>query len=208
MLLDTPIESLPATSPVTIHRFKTLSINTYSDLLNYFPFRYEDYSLITPIARIQEGEIVTVKGMIIQSKNEITRRGFRLQKITIQDESARLTLTWINQPYLIHVLKEGMTVFVAGEVVRFAGKITLQPSEWELTKDETIHTNRIVPIYSEIRGLSSKTIREKVFHIISHLKNTGEPHDQMPGEVVKFNNILPALLGNFLIQTRWEFLEC
>ena len=190
MLLDTPIESLPATSPVTIHRFKTLSINTYSDLLNYFPFRYEDYSLITPIARIQEGEIVTVKGMIIQSKNEITRRGFRLQKITIQDESARLTLTWINQPYLIHVLKEGMTVFVAGEVVRFAGKITLQPSEWELTKDETIHTNRIVPIYSEIRGLSSKTIREKVFHIISHLKNTGEPHDQMPDEVIKFNNIL------------------
>lgn len=189
MLLDTPIESLPATSPVTIHRFKTLAINTYSDLLNYFPFRYEDYSLITPIARIQEGEVVTVKGLIIQSKNEITKRGFRLQKITIQDESARLTLTWINQPYLIHILKEGMTIFVAGEVVRFAGKITLQPNEWELAKDETIHTNRIVPVYSEIRGLSSKTIREKMFHIITHLKNTSEPVDHLPTEVLKFNTI-------------------
>ena len=80
MLLDTPIESLPATSSVTIHRFKALGINTYFDLLNYFPFRYEDYSLITPIARIQEGEVMTVKGMIVQSKNEITKRGFRLQK--------------------------------------------------------------------------------------------------------------------------------
>lgn len=190
MLLDTPIESLPATSPVTIHRFKTLGINNYSDLLNYFPFRYEDYSLITPISRIQEGEVVTVKGMIIQSKNEITKRGFRLQKITIQDESARLTLTWINQPYLIHVLKEGMSIYVAGEVVRFAGKISIQPNEWELAKEETIHTNRIVPVYSEIRGLSSKTIREKVYHVISHLRNTAEPNDQMPSEVVKFNNIL------------------
>lgn len=190
MLLDTPIESLPATSPVTLHRFKTLGIDTYSDLLNYFPFRYENYSFITPITRIQEGEVVTIKGMIIQSKNEITKRGFRLQKITIQDESARLTLTWINQPYLIHILKEGMTIFVAGDVVRFAGKITLQPHEWELAKEETIHTNRIVPVYSEIRGLSSKTIREKVFHVILHLRNTAEPHDQMPGEVVKFNNIL------------------
>lgn len=190
MLLDTPIESLPATSPVTLHRFKTLDINTYFDLLNYFPFRYEDYSLITPIARIQEGEVVTVKGMIIQSKNEITKRGFRLQKITIQDESARLTLTWINQPYLVHVLKEGMSIYVAGEVVRFAGKISLQPNEWELAKEETIHTNRIIPIYSEIRGLSSKTIREKMFHIISHLKNTGEPLDHLPGEVIKFNNVL------------------
>ena len=114
MLLDTPIESLPATSPVTIHRFKTLGLNTYFDLLNYFPFRYEDYSLITPIARIQEGEVVTVKGMIVQSRNEMTRRGFRLQKITIQDETARLTLTWINQPYLVHVLKEGMSIYVAG----------------------------------------------------------------------------------------------
>lgn len=188
--METPIESLPATSPVTLHRFKTLGINTYFDLLNYFPFRHEDYSLITPISRIQEGEVVTVKGVIIQSKNEITRRGFRLQKITIQDESGRLTLTWINQPYLIHVLKEGMTVFVAGEVVRFAGKISIQPDQWEVAKEETIHTNRIVPVYSEIRGLSSKTIREKVFHVVSHLKNTDEPHDHMPGEVVKFNNIL------------------
>ena len=55
-------------------------------------------SLITPIARIQEGEVVTVKGMIVQSRNEMTRRGFRFTKITIQDETARLTLTWINQP--------------------------------------------------------------------------------------------------------------
>lgn len=212
MLLETPIESLPATSPVTIHRFKTLGINAYADLLNYFPFRYEDYSLITPIARIQEGEVVTVKGMITQSKNEITRRGFRLQKITIQDESGRLTLTWINQPYLIHVLKEGMTIFVAGEVVRFAGKISLQPNEWELAREETIHTNRIVPVYSEIRGLSSKTIREKVFHIITHLKNTSEPLDQLPPEVMKFNNILTqhdAYMGahfplskNHLIESR------
>lgn len=212
MLLDTPIEALPTTSPVTISRFKTLCINTYSDLLNYFPFRYEDYSLITPIARIQEGEVVTVKGMIVQSKNEMTRRGFRLQKITIQDESARLTITWINQPYLIHILKEGMTIFVAGEVVRFAGKISIQPHEWELAKEETIHTNRIVPVYSEIRGLSSKTIREKLFHIITHLKNTSEPIDQLPREVLEFNHVLTqheAYIGvhfpkskNHLIESR------
>ena len=210
MLFDTPIESLPATSPVTIHRFKTLGINTYSDLLNYFPFRYEDYSLITPIARIQEGEVVTVKGMIIHSKNEMTRRGFRLQKITMQDESGRLTLTWINQPYLIHILKEGMTIFVAGEVVRFAGKISVQPNEWELAKEETIHTNRIVPVYSEIRGLSSKTIREKIFHVTSHLKNTSEPLDNLPNEVLKFNNIVTqhdAYIGVHFPQSKSHLIE-
>jgi ATP-dependent DNA helicase RecG len=191
MLLDSPIESLPATSGATVLRLKSLGISTYSDLLNYFPFRYENYSLITPIARIQEGEIVTVKGIIIQSKNEISRRGFRLQKITIQDESARLTLTWINQPYLVHLLREGLTMYVAGKVVRFAGKISVQPSEWELAKDETIHTNRIVPVYSEIRGLSSKTVREKIFYIISQLKNTREPPDPLPAEILRYNHIIP-----------------
>jgi len=192
MLLDSTIEVLPATSPVTIKRLKSLGISTYLDLINYFPFRYEDYSFINTIRSLREGELTTIKGIITDSKNTFTQRGFRLQKITIHDNSGSITLTWINQPYLVHILKEGLTLAVSGEVVRFAGKLTLQPNEWEIVKNDTlVHTGRIMPIYSETYGLSSKTIREKMFHVISHLKNTKEPKEVLPEQILSFNSLIP-----------------
>ena len=47
--LNVDINNLQRTSPVTIKRFKALNINTYFDLLNYFPYRFEDYSKIKSI---------------------------------------------------------------------------------------------------------------------------------------------------------------
>lgn len=77
---DILIESLPNTSSTTIRKFKLLGINTYFDLLNYFPTRYEDYSLITKISKIQVGEIVTISGKIIEAKNQYTRSRITIQK--------------------------------------------------------------------------------------------------------------------------------
>ena len=59
------INSLPFTSPVTIKKLQSLGINTYYDLLNYFPYRYEDYSTISAIDRLQPEETVTVSGKIL-----------------------------------------------------------------------------------------------------------------------------------------------
>jgi len=190
MILDTPIESLPATSPLTIKRLKLIGIETYCDLLNYFPYRYEDYSIISPIMSIQEGETVTIRGTVIKSTNEYTKRGYKLQKITLQDKTGSLQITWINQPYLAHIFKTGVTLSVSGLVTRFAGKLTLQPNGWEIIKDESMPTGRIIPVYSEIHGLSTKTLREKVFHVISHLKNTQEPPESLPTEVLIYNNLI------------------
>ena len=67
-MLENSIESLPGTSSTTIRKFKSFGINTYFDLLNYFPTRYENYSIISKIDRIQVGEIVTISGKIVEAK--------------------------------------------------------------------------------------------------------------------------------------------
>jgi len=68
---DTPnIENLLNTSPITIRKFKSLDINTYFDLLNYFPYRYENYSIISSISKLQPEEIVTINGKILEAKNQ------------------------------------------------------------------------------------------------------------------------------------------
>ena len=68
-ILSDPIEKLPSTSIITKRRLKSVAVNTFFDLLNYFPFRYEDYSLVSPINKVQNGERVTVKGIILKFKN-------------------------------------------------------------------------------------------------------------------------------------------
>ena len=68
MNLETPVSGLFMVGPTYAKRLEKLNINTLEDLLFHFPFRYDDYSLISPISRIQPGETVTIKGKIISIK--------------------------------------------------------------------------------------------------------------------------------------------
>lgn len=82
-----PIENLPSTSSITIRKLKSLGINTYFDLLNYFPSRFEDYSIISKINKIQVGETVTVIGKIIKVNNQYTRSRITIQKVLVDDDT-------------------------------------------------------------------------------------------------------------------------
>ncbi len=201
MIHDQPIDSLPTTSILTIRRLKSLGIQTYWDLLNFFPFRYEDYSMISKVNRLQAGEIVTVIGQIIDSKYQVTRTDLRIQKFTLQDETGTMELNWYNQPYLLTLFKKGVNVSVAGEVRRFGRKLVVDPKEYELIYSNYSnnwsslkHTGRIIPIYPEKRGLSSKTIREKIFYIFTYLQrplSIGTVIEEiLPREIIHSNNLI------------------
>ena len=45
-------------------RLEKLGITSFEDFLYHIPFRYEDYSLISKIGNVQEGEVVTVRGKV------------------------------------------------------------------------------------------------------------------------------------------------
>ncbi len=168
-----PIDSLPRTSPRTIQRLQKLEIHTYSDLLHYYPFRYDDYSTRAKIGTVQAGETVTITGTIQTFQNSFTKRGFKLQKAIISDETGIIEAVWYNQMYLTNVLKEGMHIAIAGVIERFGRTVTIKPQEYEILsslQDKTIHTGRLVPVYSQIYGLSSKTIREKILYVLDLYK--------------------------------------
>lgn len=193
MFLQSPIESLPNTSSITIRKLRELEINTFWDLINYFPYRYENYSLISAIGKIQVGEVVTVKGQIKSVKNIFTKRGMTIQKINLIDSTGSFDLTWYNQPYLLRLLKQGDYLSVSGLVTQFKYEAGLEPKDYEVLRnisDDTIHTGRIVPVYSEKNGLSAKTIRSKIYYV---LKNMTEMDEFLPSDVITFNQLVPRL---------------
>ncbi|NTU46793.1 ATP-dependent DNA helicase RecG [Candidatus Roizmanbacteria bacterium] len=191
-MFSTAIDALPSTSPLTIKRFKTLGINTYYDLLNYIPFRYENYPVAPSIASLQSADTVTVVGTILKTETGYPRRGLTIQKVTVTDSTGELELSWFNQPYLLKLFKPGTELAAAGEVKRMGRKVFMTPNEYELPIPGRPfkHTGRIIPIYPEKLGLSSKLIRDKMQKILDLLDT--EPIEWLPDEILTGNALLPA----------------
>lgn len=199
MVLEQSIDTLPNTSSITIRRLKSLGIETYWDLLNYFPFRYEDYSVISPIMKMQEGEQVTIQGTIIQSQNIFTRTGLKIQKILVQDSTGTIEVNWYNQPYLVTLLHPDLFISASGQAKRIGKKMILLPKEYELLSElntQTKHTGRIVPMYSEKKGLSSKTIREKIFYLLNNFcadRSKSCIPEIFSTDIISYNNLIDEL---------------
>jgi ATP-dependent DNA helicase RecG len=185
------IDSLVRTSGITLKKLKQLDIHNYWDLINYFPYRYENYSLISSIAKLQPGETVTVMGQIVDFKNQFTKTGFRLQKAILKDATGQIMLLWYNQIYLSRLLKKGQWLSVAGKVKVSGSRLFIESLEYEFINKQNnilLHTGRLVPIYLEKNGLSSKTLREKIYQVLNGYKDWIE--EIYPQKILRDNNLI------------------
>ena len=111
--------------PIMARKLAKLDIHTVFDLLYHLPFRYEDRRLVSPAARVQVGETLTVIGHISAVTNIFTKNGKRLQTATLTDDSGTLPVIWFNQMYLSRVFETGDVVSLYGKVDFFNRKPTL-----------------------------------------------------------------------------------
>src|SRR3989344_75600 len=200
MHLSDKIEALPKTSAITTSRLKSLQIETIEDFINYFPSRYVDYSTIVAISNLKhyfnpaddELKKVSVKGTVVSIKNEYTRRGFRLQKAVISDGSGEIEVVWFNQQYLLSIIHTGDMLALSGTVKFDRMGYSINPLEYEVIagSKQLIHTCTIVPIYSEKVGLSSRTIREKMFSVLPMIEE--KISALCPDKLAKKHNLIQA----------------
>ncbi len=171
-------------------RLEKLDIKTLEDFLFHIPFRYEDYSLISKIGNVQAGEIVTIQGTVAEIKNELTKSWKRLQKAKVQDETGTIDIIWFNQPYLINVIRKGDNISLSGKIDWYLHKIVLQSPEYEVTTNyhEAIHTGRLVPVYPETRGVSSKWLRRQIYKILQD--NKQKLIEYLPYSIIKDNDLI------------------
>lgn len=188
----TPIRYVPLVGPAFEARLGKLEIYTVSDLLFHIPLRYDDYSKITKIGSLKHDEVTTIIASITKVKNIFTRNRKQIQQITLTDTTGTLQLMWFNQPFIIKNLKIGDTLAVAG-------KATTRGSFWEMIGPEyeivhpnksLLHVGRLVPIYPQTAGISSKWLRSR----ISILLNAPWLQvDYIPADIL-YNYKLPDIL--------------
>jgi ATP-dependent DNA helicase RecG len=107
------------------------------DLLYLFPRRYDDYSLMKPINRLQYGETVTVIGTVWEVRAR-QARNHKLVQAIISDGTAKIQATWFNQPWLTGKLKTGMQIVLSGTVEQYLGRQIFQNPDWEPVEMEPL----------------------------------------------------------------------
>jgi ATP-dependent DNA helicase RecG len=177
LALSMPVKDLYMVGPAYAKRLLKLNINTVADLIHHYPFRYEDYSIITAISQLRPGETVTVRGVVLSCQNVYTKTGKKIQKAVIRDQSGQIEAVWFNQPFLANILKSGINISLSGKVDWFSFKPALISPEYEILKGGadrkngfgTVHTGRLVPVYPETYGVSSKWLRSRIALVLNSL---------------------------------------
>lgn len=187
--LTSKIQYVPRVGPSMANKLKNLGIETVYNLLTYVPFRYDDYSIISPISRVKPGETITVNGTIESIKTFVTKNGKRLVTARITDNSGGIDIVWFNQQYITKIVQVGDVLSVSGKVNWFGPKIVFSSPTYEkITGDESLHTGRLVPVYSETEGLSSKWLRGRIDFVIKQCLT--QVTDRLPKEILMRENLI------------------
>jgi ATP-dependent DNA helicase RecG len=165
--LNGPVTVIDGVGLRRTEQFERLGVHTVRDLLYLFPRRYDDYSRLKAINKLEPGEEVTVIGTIQHASARRTQSGKTLLEVVLSDGTGGLRLTWFNQPWLEKQLKAGLQVVVGGRVEQYLGKLTMSVPEWEPLERDLLHTGRIVPVYPLTQGLTSRAMRQLMKKAVS-----------------------------------------
>lgn len=192
--LETPVQYIPRVGPARSKLLKKLGVDTVRDLLYYIPFRYDDFSLISPINRVQPGETVTIGGTVTAFHNAFTKSGKKLQEVKVSDETGAIDVIWFNQPFLVRVLPVGTQVRLAGKIDWYGHKLVMSSPSYEVTgsnpvSSESLHTGRLVPVYSETAGLTSKWLRGRIAYVLE--TTVKQVIDAIPQHIQSNHRLMP-----------------
>jgi len=188
MNLATPIESIPNIGPVYKKKLKRLGIKTINDLFFHFPHRYEDFSNLVSIAKLKINEVATIYGQVLTIENSRSwKRRMSITEAVIKDKTGAIKAMWFNPPYLTKTLRAEENVFLSGKVTLSKKGAYLSNPIYEKgdIKDLT-HTGRLIPVYPETAGLSSRWIRYILKPLLVSLEN--QIYETLPSTIRKEHN--------------------
>ena len=109
---------------------------TVSDLLHHYPRRYLVRGELSDIAKLNEGDEVTVLAEIYSSSSrKLQGRKGSILEVIVTDGSAKMSLTFFNQAWREKELRVGRQGLFAGKVGVFNGKRQLAHPDYEMVPD-------------------------------------------------------------------------
>jgi ATP-dependent DNA helicase RecG len=162
-----------------------LELRCVGDLLLHRPRRYEDRRHFHAIAELKLEEAALTCGRIVAAGLNRYRHGARsVYEFILDDGTARLHCRWWNLPFMEKYFSVGDNVVVFGRPNSLKPR-TMDHPETEVVPEEgaenSIHLNRIVPIYPLTEGLPQRWLRSLLWRTVAQFApGVPEPHPEIP----------------------------
>ncbi len=173
--LDLPLDSLPGVAATTQRKLAKLGLSTVRDVLEHRPRRYETAADVVSIAALREGEEVVVCGRVLNVEKR-PMRGRRRTRIVarVADDTAAISVTWFNQPWLADRLQPGAAVRLRGKLGRYG----FEPRSYDI--GEANATADFAPVYPAAEEIAAVTVRRVVDAALPLVLHVADP---LPAEL-------------------------
>ena len=159
------VGELAGVGPATAERAEAIGIRSIGDLVEHLPTRYLSYDSARPVAGLTDGEEATIR-VVLDSIAVVPtrRRGLKIVRARVHDDSGAISALWFNQAYLAGMLEPGDELMIRG-------KVSLKPQRQVTVKAHEVlgggasaglHTEGLVPVYPATESLPARKLREMV----------------------------------------------
>ena len=168
-----------------------MSIFTFGDLLEHYPYRHIDRTKVNLINEITaQTEFVQIAGVLI-SFELVGQRAGRRMVAQLKDKTGFLELTWFQGlSWVSKLLEAGRSYLVYGKVTFYNGQPQIVHPEIELlSAEQQVGKNYLEPVYStteklKARGLGGRQIGKLTQLLISMVQEKDVP-ENIPGPILQ-----------------------
>jgi ATP-dependent DNA helicase RecG len=195
VFFDTPIEFLKGVGPQRSSLLnKELNIFTFGDLIQHFPFRYEDRTKFYSIKELSDDlPFVQVKGTL--RKKELIGTGFKKRLVAhLSDDTGELELVWFQGiNWINEKLKTGVAYVVFGKPTRFGSKFNIAHPEVEVLTQKNEQGGFLHPVYPlseklRTRHIDSKAIAKLVQELL--VQANDKIRETLPQHLLSDDNLI------------------
>jgi ATP-dependent DNA helicase RecG len=191
---DTPVEFLKGVGPQRAALLqKELKIHTFGDLVQHYPFRYEDRTKFYKIKEVdEEMPYVQIVGRI--SSMQIAGTGFKKRLVGhFSDGTGTMELVWFQAiQWVLQKIKPDVEYVVFGKPNRYGKVLSIAHPEVEPVSAGTAKGG-LQPVYSLSEKLRTRHIDSRLISkLLQELLRTAQPHirETLPHHLLKKENFV------------------
>jgi len=171
---DVELATLSLLPPKEVAALAEAGLRTAAEVLLWLPKRHEDRRRFDAFPAQAGGAPVCLRGSVVDVSPRRFGGGRSFFEAVVADGgtgvfgSGRVSCRWFNMPFLSKVIAAGQEVIVFGKLKESGGRLILDHPEFEVLRDEegeSIHLERIVPVYRNVSGIAQRRLRE-IIHLM------------------------------------------
>jgi ATP-dependent DNA helicase RecG len=181
-----PVTKIRGIGPKKAEALELIGIKSVADLLEYFPFRYEDYRL-KALHEVTDGEKVTLEG-VVAGIPVLQRYGRNKSRLAckVRCGSFLITAVWFNRHFLKDRLTLGTTVIMTGKWDARRKQLTVSESEFQNSRRKKAGT--VQPVYSVAGSITQNVLRDCIGQALDEYADRIE--EWIPESILEKRNLM------------------